>query len=102
MIQRTVKSEVIGITKEAYFYLRDTARTQSGYNPLTEEQKERSWKRIPKYKGELKEVDNDSFGVWLTERTFKAWSVQEIREMLSENGFEWVELGTRESIAVYI
>ena len=102
MREKSVKSEVIGITKDAYFYLRDTARTQSGYNPLTEEQKERIWKRVPKYKGELKEVDDNSFGVWITERTFKTWSVQEIREMLSKSCFEWVELGTRESIAVYI
>ena len=104
MYQKTVKSDVIGVNKEAYLYLKRLSREQRGCKPLTAESEERLWRRCHKNKNGLKELDNDSIGGGdgAYNGRWWAWDVKTLRQMLNDGGFTWVEYGERESIAVYI
>lgn len=59
-----MRAETIYIPKEAYFKLRNRSRVERGGKPLTDEQLERSWLRIPASRkdGDLINVDGDSLG----------------------------------------
>lgn len=104
MKQVTRKSDVIGVSKDAYFYLRRIMREQRGCKPLTEEQEGISWERTTTNKDGLKELDNNSmgggdgtyYGKWTS------WNVDTLRQMLKDGGFTWVEYGERESIEIYL
>lgn len=104
MRQKVVISEVIGVNKEAYIYLAKIQRKQRGCTELNEDRYNKIWDRLNKNAEGLRELDNDSMGGGDGTYNGKwwSWSVETIRGMLRDGGFEWVELGTRESIAVYI
>lgn len=104
MYQSVRKSEVIGVNKEAYFYLKRIGRAQRGCDPLSTEIEEKIWKRCHKNKDGLKELDNDSLGGGdgTYDGKWWSWDVSTLRQMLNEGGFTWVEYGERESIAVFI
>jgi len=73
-------SESIYIGREAYLYIRNEMRKQYGYKPLTEEQKDRIWRRL--YKGakgdEVVRIDKAG-----------GWSVYDVKQMLDKAGFEY-------------
>lgn len=99
---RVMKSEIIGVQKEAYFYLNRISRLQRGCKPLSTEQEDRMWNRCYKNRDGLKVLDNNSIGggdgtyngIWTT------WNVALLRQMLEEGGYSWTELGTHEYINV--
>lgn len=104
MNQCVRKSEVIGVSKEAYFYLNRISRAQRGCKPLSTDTEKKIWRRCCKNKDGLKELYNDSMGGGDGTYNGKWWSwdVDMLRQMLNEGGFTWVEYGERESIAVFI
>jgi len=96
-------TEIIGVTREAYMYLRRIQRAQRGCEPLTEQQEDRLWRRCYK-KGELKVLDDNSLGGGdgTYNGRWTSWNVETLRQMLQEGGYTWTELGTQEYITVCI
>lgn len=96
---RIIKSEVIGVTRDAWEYLGSISREQRGCEPLTQEQKDRMWERTYKV-NDLRPIDDNTIGGgdgtyngrWWT------WDVATIKKMLTDAGFTWVDLGEHESI----
>ena len=93
-----VKSDIIGVDRDAYLYLERICRKQRGCRTMTEEQEDRIWRRQTKNTDGLRELHDHSigggdgtyYGRW-TE-----WSVETIRSMLKEAGLSWTEYGSRE------
>ena len=104
MVQSIIRSDTIAVEKEAYFYLKRIGREQRGCAPMTQEAEEKLWRRMPKNKDGLKVLDNDSLGGGdgTYDGKWWSWDVSTLREMLKDGGFEWVECGIQESIAVFI
>lgn len=85
--------ESIYIPKEAYLKLQRIGREQRGCKPLSKEQEERMWDRIPEQrkKGDMIRVDKDSlgggdgtyYGKWTS------WDVPTLKRMVEELGFSW-------------
>ena len=88
-----MKSETIYVTKEAYIALSEKSRIQRGCKPLTLEQYEKRFKKMPacRIKNGLIRLDDNSMGggdgtyngKWTT------WSVDDLKKMLSEMGHTW-------------
>lgn len=87
-------TDTILITKEAHIFLDRIQRQQRGCRPLTEEQENRIWERMPKYvrkDAELRRVndftygggDGTYYGKWWD------WPVEDIKKMLAAAGFTW-------------
>lgn len=81
------KSEVIGVEKDAFFYLKDVMRKDHGLAPLSEEAKEINWLKIHTNTDGLKELESGSLG---------EKDVCVLRQRLRDGGFSWVEYGERE------
>ena len=95
-------TEIIGVTKEAYFYLNRISRQQRGCKPLTEVQEDKMWKRCYKNKDGLKVLDDNSIGGGdgTYDGRWTTWNVNTLRQMLTEGGFTYIELGTQEYINI--
>lgn len=97
----TIKySDVIGVTREAYFYLHRRQIRERGFNPFSVEQEEKHWNKLPKNASGLRELTDCTLGGGDGTRNGKwwSWSVNELRDMLREGGYTWIEIGTMEYI----
>lgn len=92
MRNTTHKSDTIYISKEAYLYLLRISRKQRGCKPLDEIAEERIWNKIHKV-GDKFRLDDQSLGGG--DGTYKgkwwSWSVDTVKTMLTEAGFEYEE-----------
>lgn len=96
----TKNSDVIGVSREAYFYLHRRQIRERGCKPFSVEQEDKHWNKLPKNSDGLRELtdlslgggDGEYYGKWWS------WSVNDLRDMLREGGYTWVELGTMEYI----
>ena len=84
-------SQTILIGREAHEYLNEIMREQRGCKPLNQEQKDKLWSRIRKSMTDKRQVDDDSYGggdgtYW---GEWWGWSVDTIKSMLDEAGFEY-------------
>lgn len=101
-----MKAETIYIPKEAYFKLRNRSRVERGGKPLTDEQLERSWSRIPasRKEGDLINVDGDSLGGGdgTYNGKWTSWDVPTLKRMVEEMGYTWKQGKEIEYFPVYI
>ena len=86
-----MKQRTILIGKKSYFFLKDEARRQRGCSQLTDADKDRIWKRMPKDWDKYM-CTEDSFGggdgtkdytKWTT------WSIETVKDMLHKAGLEY-------------
>lgn len=87
-------SKVIRTSKKAYFFLDDMDRKSKGLDPLTDDGKERLWKRVKDggniKNGQVKITDNSfSFGAGTYESRWRVVTVDEIVTILEANGFKY-------------
>ena len=92
MIERI--SNVIWTSKKAYFFLNDMSRKSKGLEELTDDGKERLWKRVKDggniKNGQVMITDNSfSFGSGTYESRWKTVTVDEIIIILEANGFKY-------------
>ena len=93
MRQQEAVRDTIYIGKEAYMYLLRTQRAQRGCSMLTEEQEGRIWDRMPKSSEGLRKVTRDSFGgaAGGVYGRWTSWSLEKVKQILSEAGYTWKE-----------
>lgn len=87
-------SKVIWTSKKAYFFLDDMSRKSKGLKSLTDDGKERLWKRIKDggniKNGQVEITDNSfSFGAGTYESCWRVVTVDEIVTILEANGFKY-------------
>lgn len=87
-------SKVIWTSKKAYFFLNDMSRKSKGLDPLTDDGKERLWKRVKDggniKNGQVEITDNSfSFGAGTYESRWRVATVDEIVTILEANGFKY-------------
>ncbi len=91
---KEIIDNTILIGKDAHLYLARIQRKQRGCKPLTKEQEEEIWEKIPKYKNtQLRQVDSNCYGGG--DGTYHgcwwSWSTEDLKRMLTEAGFPWNE-----------
>lgn len=99
-MEYTVTTERIAVTREAYFYLENKGRVQRGFKVLKPESEEHLWYGFEKFgikdlemtESGLKILDYDSLGGADEQGRRTTWTVDEMRKMLKEAGYEWEEL----------
>lgn len=87
-------SKVIWTSKKAYFFLNGVDRISKGLEPLTDDGKERLWKRLKDggniKNGQVEITDNSfSFGSGTYESRWRIATVDEIVTILEANGFKY-------------
>ena len=87
-------SKVIWTSKKAYFFLTDMSRKSKGLDPLTDDVKERIWKRVKDggniKNGQVMITDNSfSFGAGTYDSRWRIVTVDEIVTILDTEGFKY-------------
>jgi hypothetical protein len=91
---KTQISKVIWTSKKAYFFLDEMDRKSKGLNPLSDDGKERLWKRLKngqRVKNGQVSIDNNSFsfGNGTYNSSWRIATVDEIVTILESNGFKY-------------
>lgn len=89
-----MKRETILIGREAHEYLADKQRKEHGYKELSQEAKDKMWRRITMYNRshpDKRIVTDDSYGGGDGTKNGKwwSWSLADIKKMLDEAGYSY-------------
>lgn len=88
-----MKRETILIGREAHEYLADKQRKERGFNDLSQEVKDKRWRRMTMHTHypDKRIVTNDSYGGGDGMKNGKwwSWSLTDIKKMLDEAGYSY-------------
>jgi hypothetical protein len=101
-MEYTETTERIAVSKDAYFYLWNKGNTERGGKALTKEREDIIWKRLLRSNAIDVEITKSGLRI-LTKNSIAGaengrryiYSVDDMRRMLKEAGYEWEELGTK-------
>lgn len=100
MIQRTVKRQTMGLSKEAYLYLQDRCRNERIGGHISDKYREKLERNFDQfaYKGYKVYYDGDLGGA--ENGRWTSWSCDKVKKMLDEQGLAYIDGGEQESIEI--